>query len=256
VARSDPPMLLSRDSFEDWKIDFEDWIRRNGMWEAVFDPKPDNRKSASRRDEAFARNELYLKYDLEIRTMLAMTSGLTFKIFTDGILKRCEEIKFEEESNIGTSNQAEAPRPPPVEEVNIANDRNHPRRPYYNDRDNRGRPHYGGRHSSYSGRSFRGRTYNNRNHPSPQQHHHHQPTQSWRNSDRDTFNSNRARGSGRSYGHREGRSNHRVGRSNQRGGQTNYYGNSNKRNYDEAFNAEKEVVETKLLSLTLAVLRI
>jgi hypothetical protein len=173
-----------------------------------------------------ARNELYLKYDLEIRTMLAMTSGLTFKIFTDGILKRCEEIKFEEECNIGTSNRPT----PPVEEVNIANDRNQSGRPHYNDRDYRGRPqyggrsHYGGRHSSssyYSGRSFdRGRGRG-----------------------RDTFNSDRGRGSGRSYGHRGGRSNHRGGRSNCSGGNSNYYGgHANKRNHDEAFNVEDEVV--------------
>jgi hypothetical protein len=57
-------MLLSRVSSEDWKIDFEDWIRRNGMWEAIFDPKPENRKLASRRDKAFASLCQVIKGDI------------------------------------------------------------------------------------------------------------------------------------------------------------------------------------------------
>jgi hypothetical protein len=49
-----PPVLESRASFDDWKVDFEDWCRGRGLWTPIFESDDALRRASTRRQQAFA----------------------------------------------------------------------------------------------------------------------------------------------------------------------------------------------------------
>jgi hypothetical protein len=53
-SKFDPPLLASRASFDTWKIEMEDWCRRNDLWTPIFERSPAKRKASKYRSQAFA----------------------------------------------------------------------------------------------------------------------------------------------------------------------------------------------------------
>jgi hypothetical protein len=54
TTKYEPPTLTFRSNFDVWKLELEDWLRRNEMWESVFAPTKAERDGAKHKTQAFA----------------------------------------------------------------------------------------------------------------------------------------------------------------------------------------------------------